>query len=150
MSLIVPTYSFKDLTGAITTPYNGVLTVGGQLGVGSVKFTNTLDHTVISQAADGATMPSFLAGDAGMLDIECQQTSIVHHFLLDWFNSLKTAAMGDDVSGWAASQAYFRALTDGSIHQGLGLCPTKVPDKVYAAAGAMITWNLIVCSLTNL
>lgn len=150
MGAVGTTYSFKDLTGAIVSPIAGTLLLGGQLGTGKVTFTNTTDHTQHDTAADGVVMPSFVAGDSGVISIECQQTSFVHKFLLNWLNIHKTAAMNDDVSNWAATTGSFRNIVDGSTHVGLGISPMKVPDKTYAETGGRVVWSLPVCSLTNL
>jgi hypothetical protein len=75
MGAVGTTYSFKDLAGAIVSPVAGTLVVGGQLGIGKMTFTNTTDHTSQDTSADGVVMPSFVAGDSGVLTIECQQTS---------------------------------------------------------------------------
>jgi hypothetical protein len=151
MSAQSTTYSFKDLTGSIAFPLGiGTLLIGGQLGVGQIVFTNAAEHTSHDRAADGTIMPSFMAGDDGNIQIEVQQTSIAHKVLLSWLNTLKTAAMNDDVSNWATTTAFFRSLTDGSVHQASGISPMKVPDKTYAANGGKITWNLPCCSLINL
>jgi hypothetical protein len=150
MSVVGTTYSFKDLTGAIVSAVAGTLIFGGQLGVGQMSFQNTTDHTAHDTAADGVVMPSFVAGDSGTIVIECQQTSLVHKFLLNWLNVLKTAAMNDDVSNWASTTGTFRNTLDGSVHQAIGISPMKAADKTYAANGGRVTWTLPVCSLTNL
>jgi hypothetical protein len=148
MSAIGTTYSFKDLSGAFATPF-GNLTFGGQIGMGTVTVTNATDHTAHDLAADGTIMPSFVPGDGGTVTIECQQTSIVHKFLLDWLNSCKTASMNGDLSSWAASTLYLHNTLDGSTHNVGGISPVKSPDKVYAAQGAKITWTLQACDVTN-
>jgi hypothetical protein len=150
MSRVGTTYSFKDLAGAIVSPVAGTLLFGGQIGVGSITVTNTTDHTAHDTAADGMVMPSFIAGDSGNIEIECQQTSEVHNFLVSWLNALKTAGMNGDVSNWASTVATFRNIVDGSQHQAFGISPQKIPDKSYAASGGRVRWMLPVCSLTSL
>ncbi|CAK9249990.1 unnamed protein product [Sphagnum jensenii] len=78
-------------------------------------------------------MPTFIAGDSGNIEIEVQQTSTAHQFLLTWLNTLKTAANNGDLSQWAGTTAIFRTNLSGSIHQASGISPMKVPDKTYAA-----------------
>ena len=150
MSAIGTTYSFKDLAGAIVSPTAGTLLFGGQIGVGSVTVTNATDHTAHDTASDGMVMPSFVAGDSGTIEIECQQTSQVHKFFVAWLNVLKTAAMNGDVSDWASTVGTFRNIVDGSQHQAFGISPQKIPDKSYAAQGGRVRWTLPVCNLTSL
>lgn len=150
MSLIGGTYSFRDLSGVIATALSGSLLINGQLGIGSISFSNTTEHGVLETAADGVIMPSFVAGDSGVVTIECQQTSLMHKFLLIAFNTLKTASMNGDQSNWASTTASFRATTDGSTHQCLGIVFQKSADKNYKAVGGNVTWTLLVCNLINL
>lgn len=150
MAAIGTTYSFKDLSGAFTSPVAGAFIFAGEIGQGKVVVTNTVEHGQMETAPDGTVMPIFLAGDNGVISIECQQTSAIHKFFLQWVNLLKTLANGGDVSNWATSSALFRNVVDGSSHTATGICPQKVPDKSYAANGTMITWMLLVANLVNL
>ncbi len=144
------TYSFLDLSGSLLSPVAGTLLFGGQLGIGHITFINTTEHTAQDTASDGVVMPSFVAGDAGAIQIECQQTSLAHKFLVSWLNYLKTASMGGDISNWASSFGAWRNTVDGSVHQAYGISPQKIPDKSYAAQGGRVTWTLPVCSLTSM
>lgn len=144
------TYSFKDLQGALQTVLSGTLLFGGTIGVGAITVTNDTEHGLTDTAADGTVMPTFAAGDAGKIMVECQQTSGVHQFLLAWYNTLKTSAMNGDVSNWASSSLYLRNIVDGSQHECIGVMPSKVPDKPYKAQGERITWTLVACNIQNL
>lgn len=150
MSLVGGTYSFRDLSGVIATALSGSLLINGQLGIGSISFSNTTEHGVLETAADGVIMPSFIAGDSGSMTIECQQTSLMHKFLLIAFNALKTASMNGDQTNWASTSASFRSVTDGSTHQCIGIVFQKSADKNYKAAGGNVTWTLLICNLINL
>ena len=149
MSTVGTTYSFKDLTGSLVGQ-NLVLLFGGELGIGKVTFTNHTDHNAQDTAADGVVVHSFVAGDSGEIEIECQQTSIVHHALLNWLNSLKTSSMNGDISAWAGTNGIFRNTLDGSVHQCVGVSPQKAADKTYTASMGRVNWRLPVASLTNL
>jgi|SRR5882762_9032323 len=141
MAGIGTTYSFKDLSGSFQTPFD-TLIFAGQIGLGTITVTNATDHTIHDLSADGTIMPSFVPGDGGTVTIECQQTSIIHKFLLDWLNQSKTNSMLGDISGWASSILFLRNILDGSVHNVTGISPLKVPDKVYAAQGGKIVWTL--------
>jgi hypothetical protein len=146
------TYSFKDLTGVIVNAATGVTIVlsGGNVGFGELTITMTTARTAQDVAADGTVMPSYLAGDNGTVAINVQQTSGLHHQLLDLYNLLVLAANNDDVSGWASTQMSFRTILDGSIHVLTGVSFEKIPDKPYHASGQRITWNLMAANIQNM
>lgn len=151
MSAIGTTYSYKDLSGAFTSP--GVpapLVFGGQIGMDSITITNDTEHGAKDVAADGLVMPSFVAGDGGVVTLVCQQTSLVHKYLLAWVNILKTAAMNGDLTNWANSSLLARNALDGSSHLVQGILPSKIADKSYQAQGQKITWTLYACNIVSL
>jgi len=78
-----------------------------------------------------------------------QQTSALHAFLLAWYNAVKTAMLGGDVTNWATASVTFRNLVDGSIHECTGVSPSKIPDKVYAAQGQHLTWVLMAADIQS-
>lgn len=150
MSAVGTTYSFKALNGAFTNPAIGTtIPFGGQIGTGKIVVANTTDHTSHDTAADGVVMPSFIAGDSGVITIECQQTSIVHQLLLIWLNTLKTAAMNNDLSNWATTSMLLIETTTGQTHVVNGISPQKAADKSYAASGGNVTWTLPACNVVN-
>lgn len=146
------TYSFKDLVGVLVNPVLGVSIpmVGGNVGVGQITISMATARTAHDTAADGVVMPSYQAGNSGTCTIEVQQTSLLHHSLLDFYNLCAQAADLGDVTGWAAGVLSFRTLLDGSTHVLSGLSFTKVPDKPYHATGARVTWELMACNITNI
>jgi len=150
MGQIGTTYSLLDLSGIIVSPVAGSLLFSGQLGVGKIVISNTTDHTAHDTAADGLVMPSFIAGDSGGLLVECQQTSLVHKYFLEWFNILKTLAMSGDIRDWATTAGLFRNTLDGSVHECTGISPSKVVDKVYTKNGENVSWQLMACTVINL
>jgi hypothetical protein len=145
------TYSFKDLVGALTNPIFGVSfpLTGGNLGFGQLTISMSTERTVQDVAADSTVMVSYAAGDNGTISLEVQQTSALHHQLLDLYNLAKSAADADDVLGWAATTISFRTLLDGSTHIAQGVSFSKIPDKPYAAHGAKITWQLMAADIQN-
>ena len=110
------TYSFKSLTGVLTNPVFGVTIplTGGNIGAGSFTVRMTTTRTVQDVAADGTIMPSYIAGDNGELDIQVQETSLLHKALLGLYNQCVLAANNDDVLGWAATAISFVLLADGT------------------------------------
>jgi hypothetical protein len=143
------TYSFKDLSGAITSPLAGAFAFAGEIGAGKVVVENSVDHGVMDGAADGTQVPGFVAGDAGRITIEVQQTSIFHKFLLYWANLHIRAGTGGDVSQWAGSSMLLRNTVDGTSHIATGLTPTKIPDKAYDKNPGNLTWVLLAANLVN-
>ena len=146
------TYSFKSLIGVLTNPIFGVTIplTGGNIGAGSFHVSMTTERTAHDVAADGTVMVSAIAGDNGMLAIECQETSILHSELLALYNLALIAFQNDDVLGWAANAVSFRMLTDNSQHQFTGLSFQKFPDKPYQSHGQRVTWNLPFANGVNL
>ena len=138
------TYSFKDLSGAITFPGIGSFSFFGQIGLGRLLLSNLTERTAQDVAADGSVMVSYISGDNAHLELEAQQTSDLHEFLLAAFNTLKSLADAGDVANWAAGQVTFRNLVDGTMHILNGVSFSKIPDKPYAAQGQRITWTLPV------
>jgi hypothetical protein len=144
------TYSFKSLSGAFIHPLVGSFPIGGgNVGMGQITISMTIDRTTHDVAADGSVMVSYIAGDNGMVSIEVQQTSALHSFLLGWFNACKTAADLGDVIMWTAAAFSVRNILDGSTHAMSGISPGKVPDKVYASQGGKITWTLPCAKIIN-
>jgi hypothetical protein len=145
------TYSFKDTTGAFVSPLAGTLQIaGGKIGAGKFEIENSTTRSEQDTASDGAVMVSYIAGDAGSFQIEVQQTSIIHKFLLAAFNLHKTAADAGDVSNWASSDLFLRNILDGSQHVLNGISFTKIPTKTYAGRGGMLTWVLMAANSTQL
>ena len=143
------TYSFKDLSGAMTSPLAGAFVFAGEIGAGKITVENTTDHGVMDTVADGTVVPGFVAGNAGRITIEVQQTSTFHKFLLYWHNLHVTNATGGDISQWAGSSLLLRNTLDGSTHTATGVTPTKIPEKSYDAAPGKLTWVLNVANLVN-
>ena len=146
------TYSFKDLVGVLTNAAFGVSfsLTGGSVGFGAMTVTMTTERTSHDVAADGTVMPSYIAGNNADIEMEIQQTSPLHHKLLDLYNILATAADNDDVTGWAATTIAFRTLLDGSSHLLSGVSFSKVPDKPYQAQGQRVRWRLMAANAINL
>lgn len=147
------THAFKDLVGVITNSVFGVVIpiVGGNTGgIGQVTISMNTERTAHDVAADGVTMVSYVAGDNGSFVIEVQQTSAIHHQLLDLYNMCLTAAQSGDVSGWAATNISLRTILDGSTHIGNGCSFSKIPDKVYQAQGQRISWPIMAAEVIQL
>ena len=142
-------YSFKDLSGAMSSPLAGAFAFAGEIGAGKIVVENTTDHGVMTTTADGTVVPGFVAGASGRVTIEVQQTSVFHKFLLYWHNLHVQAATGGDVSMWAKSSLLLRNSVDGSSHVVTGLTPTKVPPKSYDAQPGNLTWELLAANIVN-
>lgn len=139
-------YSFLDLSGAIAHPLYplGPFQFTGE-GVGSVKVEMATDRTAHDIAADGSIMISKLAGNSGQISIECQQTSLVHKYLLGLYNFL----LPESASLWALTAIVLRNVVDGTSHIATGVSFTKVPDKPYQSQGQKVTWALMAADIQN-
>jgi hypothetical protein len=109
----------------------------------------TTQRTEHETGTDGVVMPSYIAGDAGEITIQCQQTSRLHHALLSLFNLAITAANIGDISNWAGMSLSLRTIFDGSGHNLFGVSFQKVPDKPYAARGQNVTWVLMAANVVQ-
>jgi len=145
------TYSFKSLTGVLVNPVFGITIplTGGNIGAGQFIVRMLTERTSHLVAADGTVMTSYEAGDNADLDVEVQESSLLHQELLVLYNLCLLAANNDDVSGWAATTIQFVMLTDGSQHNLQGVSFKKFPDKPYAAKGQNITWGLMAANAIN-
>lgn len=144
------TYSYKSFTGSITNTSAGVVIplVGGSIGSVSIHIRMATERTAQDVAADAAIMVSYIAGNNGMIDIECQQTSILHQELLSLYNSLVLSADQGDLTGWAATVLALR--NPEFQHVCTGVSFLKKPDTPYQARGQNITWNLLAADIISL
>lgn len=139
------TYSFLDLSGSIAHPVKGTFVFTGE-GIGELIVSMSTEKTAHDVAADGAVMVSKIPGNNGTLSIQCQQTSDLHKWLLEWYNYLMQA----DVSEWALTTSHLRNINDGTSHNIIGITPQKVPDKTYQAQGQKVTWVLMAADISNM
>jgi hypothetical protein len=148
---VTTTYSFKDLTGVLTHPILGqaLQLVGGFIGLGQITIRMLTQRTEHEIGTDGAVMPSYIAGANAEITIEVQQTSALHHALLDLYNAIATLADSGAIAGWAAMAISLRTILDGSGHLLTGVSFQKVPDKPYAAKGQNVTWTLMAANCVN-
>lgn len=142
-------YSFKDSSGAFASPLAGPFSFFGQIGLGRFTVSMTTDRTAHDTASDGNVMVSYRAGNAGEVQIEVQQTSALHLFLLQWLNLCITAADNGDVSNWATAALSIRNITTGTGHTATGISPGKMPDMPYEAHGQNVTWRLPCANIVN-
>jgi len=143
------TYSFRDLTGVLINPILDIpyQLVGGNIGLGSITIKMLTERADVLVGTDGSVMPMYIAGANAEMTIEVQQTSDLHHALIDLYNLLVTAAdWNNDVSFWAATTISLRTITDGTGHYLTGVMPRKIPDKPYAAKGQNVTWNFLAAN----
>jgi hypothetical protein len=138
------TYSFEDLAGAVAHPSLGAYTFTGE-GVGEIVISMATDKSVHDVAADGTVMVSKVLGDNGTITIKCQQTSLIHKWLLFAFNTLKVS----DSSEWAKMGATLRNVSDGTSHIATGMSFKKVPDKSYQAHGQQVTWEIMAADIQS-
>jgi Protein of unknown function (DUF3277) len=146
------TYAFKDLTGVLNNPVAldaPIQLVGGNIGLGELSIRMLTQRTEHEVGTDGVVMPSYVAGQNAELTIQVQQTSPLHHALLDLYNTLTSLADNGDVSGWASTTISLRTILDGSGHFLAGVSFQKIPDKPYAAKGQNVTWVLMAASCVN-
>ena len=143
------TYAFKAVVGAFTDPDVGTFAFQGQEGVKSISVTNATDRTVHDTAADGTVMVSYVSGASGSAEIETQQNSTLHQFLVNWANIKFTESENGDAANFASAAMKIVDTLSGAIHTLTGVSPLKIPDKPYGASGGMVTWHLMAAQVVT-
>ena len=142
---IATTYSFLDLSGAIVHPSYGAYQFTGE-GVGEITISMATERTHHDIAADGTIMISKIAGNNGTIAVKCQQTSVIHKYLVGLYNYLLTT----DTNQWAQAAMLLRNASDGTSHVLTGISINKLGDKTYKAQGDTITWTLMAADITTM
>ena len=145
------TYSFKDLVGVLNSDLLDapIQLVGGNIGNGEISIRMTTQRTEHETGADGTVMPSYIAGDAGEVTIAMQQTSLLHHYLLNLYNLMITNANTGDISGVGHDEHHAADQVRWSGHSLYGVSFQKIPDKPYGARGANVTWVLMAANVVQ-
>lgn len=138
------TYSFTELVGSISCDVAGTYVFTGE-GVGSVTVSKATDRTAHDIAADGSVMVSKIAGNNGTITIECQQTSEINKWLLNWFNAL----WASKTSEWASTSIYLHNAVTGQSHTAKGVSPQKEADTPYQSQGQRVTWTFMCAEIVN-
>jgi hypothetical protein len=136
------TYAFKSVVGAFTDPDVGSYVFAGQEGVKHITIRNSTDRTVHDTAADGTVMVSYVSGASGGAQIECQQNSSLHQFLVNWANAKFTESENGGAALFAGAAIKVVDTLSGASHTLTGVSPLKIPDKPYGPAGQSVTWDL--------
>jgi hypothetical protein len=138
------TYSFEDLAGVIYHPLLPPYQFTGE-GVGNVEVRMTTERTAHNVAADGSIMISKIAGNNGQVTVTCQQTSLLHKWLLKLYNTI----MAGDSAQWALTTVALRNVVDGTNQLATGVSFGKRADKSYQAEGQIVTWTLWAASIVE-
>lgn len=139
------TYSFADVDVVFTHPGVGVHQVNGE-GLGSITITMANDKTQHDVAADGSVMITKIAGENGTVDLEIQQTSAFHKWLVGWYNFINIAGGAT----WAAASIIIRDKIGGSTITAIDVSPQKRADRNFQAQGQRVTWNLMAGNITEI
>jgi hypothetical protein len=144
-------YSFKDLSGTITHPLmSAPLIFIGQIGLVKITVAMATEKSTQAVGADGTVITSYVAGDNGLITIECEQNSITHSWLLAWYNAVKIQADLGDITNFALAIAYMRNLVAGYSHVASGISIPKLGDKPYAAQAQNVIWALPAADIQNM
>jgi len=143
------TYAYKAIVGSFTDPDVGTYMFSGQEGIKHLTISNTVDRTVHDVAADGTVMVSAVAGAPGSLQVECQQNSSLHEFLLYWANTKFTNLDVGDATTFAAAAVRIADSLSGATHILTGISPLKIPEKPYGPTGASLTWHLMAANVIS-
>jgi hypothetical protein len=147
MSVILGTYSGRDMSFTLTSPLIGSIQatgVSGQ-GIASVTVRKTVIQSTMQVGMDGAVVPSVAPGDQGEIEVQIWQTSSLQKQFLSLYNAMQAAELTGDVTNWFGATIVVVNTLDGSSHTGTGAAPQKVPDKAYQEQAGRISW-IFVCS----
>lgn len=136
MSYQSTTYSFDDVDVVFSHPSVGVHQINGQ-GVGTITVTMQTEKTQHDIASDGSVMISKIPGDNANIDIEIQQTSAFHKWLVNYYNFIN----GSDANLWAAASILIRDRIGGATINCIDVSPAMRAAKTYTAQGGRVTWN---------
>jgi len=145
-------YSFKDLTGAFSHKLAGQIVFGGttgRIGLGQITIHMANDVTTHEIGVDGGIIPFVIPVYNGVVTIQCQQTSTLHKFLLNWYDYLKVQEYIENVENWANAAMILKNIVDGTSHSITGISPQVNPDKVYSAQGGNVTWSLMAGNIES-
>ena len=144
------TYSFKDLTGAISSPLAGAfILAGGSLGSGKITVEMTHEWTEQDVAADSAVMVSTSPGFNGTVKVSCQQTSAINSYLKLAQNLHQTAVANGTSADWAAIALDLQNLVTGDQNVCTGVSFTKKPPQPYGSKGEYLEWTLMAANISN-
>jgi hypothetical protein len=141
-------YGFNDLSGAIAHPDSAIGSypfIGK--GIGEVAVIMSQEQTLHDIGTNGVVVVSRALVHNGMLRIQCQQTSDMHKWLLYAYMIITMNV--DQPKYWAQMAATLRNISDGTGHTVSGISFQKIPDKVYATQGQMVTWNLMAAEIDS-
>lgn len=154
-------YSFTDIIGVFAyknSSKESSIVFGGSnsIGINQITISCLNDNTIHDVSVDGGIFVLPVLVNNGMIIIECQQTSDLNDFLLEWWNSLKNEANQKPhgiFTNWAnAGMKIQRNSSDGIttiVHDITGISPQRRPDKTYAAQGGNVTWNLLAANIID-
>lgn len=132
------TYSFGDVDIIFSHPSVGQKEINGE-GTGSITITMQTEKSTHDVAADGSVMISKIAGENANIDIEVQQTSGFHKWLLAYYNAINLAPS----SLWAAAQILIRDKAGESTILAIDVSPRIRASKSYQSQGQRVTWNFL-------
>lgn len=132
------TYSFDDVDVIFSHPGVGQYVINGN-GVGSISVSMLTDKTTHDIAADGSVMISKIPGDNASVDIEIQQTSGFHKWLVNYYNFILISPS----ALWAQASITIRDKVGGTLINAYDVAPVKKADRPYQAQGQRVTWPFL-------
>ncbi len=142
-------YSFVDVVGQMTDPDVGPFQFAGQIGIGEFAVTMMTERSAALVAADGNIVISSIAGNAGHLRVQVQQTSLLHQYFLRWLKAKLANQNKGNVTTWLSAAISLRSVTTNTGHNLTGLCPIKMSDMPYATQAQNVTWDLLAADVQN-
>lgn len=140
------TYSFQDVITAFSCPSVGNASSTGA-GIGTIAIDMATEKTVHNVAADGTIMITKVMGDNGTVAIAMQQTSLLHKYLLKWYNYIDNE--NADLNDWASMIITISSAGLGDVTTCTGVSPQKLAARPYQAQGQMVTWTFMCAEISE-
>lgn len=135
------TYSFADVHGVITIPGYGSFLLEGA-GTGSITISPTTDKTQHLNSADGRIGITKVLNNAASININVQQVSPLHSFLVGAYNFLYASP----TALWPSIQLNFSTSGGSGAFTNIictGTAFVKIADQPFEEQMQMVTWPLL-------
>jgi hypothetical protein len=138
-------YSFSNITASISHPSTGAISTNNN-GIGSLGISMLTERTTHDISADGGIFILKVDGNNGIVNLQVQQTSELHRWLLQLAGFLMTPTI--DHSTWAEINMSIQDNNMTTLYNCTGGSLLKIPDLTFSAQGQSVTWIIYFADIT--
>jgi len=143
---ITPTvYSFSNIKASISHPSTGAISTDNG-GIGSIGISMLTERTTHDTAADGGIFILKVDGNNGIVNLQVQQTSELHRWLLQLASFLMTPTIDQKV--WTEINMSIQDNNMTTLYSCTGGSLLKIPDLVFATEGQSVNWIIYFADIT--